>query len=159
MSARKITSRTRQIRTRAASLPPPPPPPPPILHPYLSDNALVCADNLDTLRELPDECVALIYATAPFNSNHNYLAALGAQGRVDAQRRDIRRWTVEPDTQYQPANGVAHPNIRPRQAKQPRRDIVPRDGALPPQHKRFPKLAAEPGQDGKAEGGHHHQGL
>lgn len=31
-----------------------------------------CGDNLQKLRELPDECVDLIYIDPPFNSNRNY---------------------------------------------------------------------------------------
>ena len=54
-------------------------------HPYLSGNALVCGDNLDILKELPDECIDLIYLDPPFNSNHNYVAAFGDKGSVDAQ--------------------------------------------------------------------------
>jgi len=56
---------------------------------------------LDILRELPDECVDLIYLDPPFNSNHNYVAAFGDRGSVDAQLRDIWRWTVESENQYQ----------------------------------------------------------
>ena len=62
---------------------------------------MVCGDNLDILRDLPDECVDLIYLDPPFNSNHNYVAAFGDKGSVDAQLRDIWRWTVESETQYQ----------------------------------------------------------
>ena len=68
---------------------------------YLSGNALVCADNMDVLKELPDECVDLIYLDPPFNSNHNYVAVFGDKGSVDAQLRDIWRWTVESEAQYQ----------------------------------------------------------
>ena len=60
-------------------------------HKYLSGNALVCADNLDILKELPDECVDLIYLDPPFNSNHNSVAVFGDKGSVDAQLRDIWR--------------------------------------------------------------------
>ncbi len=75
-------------------------------HPYLSGNALVCGDNLDILKELPDECVDLIYLDPPFNSNQNYVAAFGDKGRVEAQLRDIWRWTVETENAYQRmANG------------------------------------------------------
>ena len=74
---------------------------PPPDNPYLAGDALVCADNLDILRELPDECVDLIYADPPFNSNHNYVAAFGDKGRVGAQLRDIWRWTVESESLYQ----------------------------------------------------------
>lgn len=63
-------------------------------HPYLSGNALVCADNIDALRELPDECVDLIYLDPPFNSNQFYVAAFGDKGMVNQQLRDIWRWTV-----------------------------------------------------------------
>ncbi len=68
--------------------------------PYLSGNALVCGDNLDVLREIPDECVDLIYADPPFNSNSNYNAVFGDKGRVEAQLRDVWRWTVETENAY-----------------------------------------------------------
>ena len=61
----------------------------------------MCGDNLDILRELPNECIDLIYADPPFNSNHNYVAAFGDKGGVDAQLRDIWRWTVETERAYQ----------------------------------------------------------
>ena len=70
-------------------------------HRYLSGNALVCGDNLDILKELPDECVDLIYLDPPFNSNQNYVAAFGDKGRVEAQLRDIWRWTHESESAYQ----------------------------------------------------------
>ena len=63
-------------------------------HRYLSGNALVCGDNIDVLRELPDECVDLIYLDPPFNSNQFYVAAFGDKGLVNQQLRDIWRWTV-----------------------------------------------------------------
>ena len=63
-------------------------------HPYLSGNALVCGDNIDALRELPDECVDLIYLDPPFNSNQFYVAAFGDKGMVNQQLRDIWHWTV-----------------------------------------------------------------
>ncbi len=37
----------------------------------------------------------------PFNSNHNYVAVFGDKGGVDAQLRDIWRWTVEAENAYQ----------------------------------------------------------
>ena len=70
-------------------------------HPYLSGNALVCGDNLDILRELPDECVDLIYLDPPFQSNHDYVAVFKDKGTVDAQLRDIWRWTAESEARYQ----------------------------------------------------------
>ena len=85
----------RPSRRKAAPVPTPP------AHKYLSGNALVCGDNLDILKELPDECVDLIYLDPPFNSNHNYVAAFGDKGRVGAQLRDIWRWTVEAENAYQ----------------------------------------------------------
>ena len=33
---------------------------------------IYCGDNLKKLRELPDECVDLIYIDPPFNSNRDY---------------------------------------------------------------------------------------
>ena len=79
----------------------PPPPPDFSGNKYLVGNALVCGDNLDILRELPDECIDLIYLDPPFNSDHNYVAVFGDKGTVDAQLRDIWRWTVESENQYQ----------------------------------------------------------
>ena len=60
---------------------------------YLSGNALVCGDCLDVMRELPDECVDLIYLDPPFNSNAFYVAAFGDKGLVSQQLRDVWRWT------------------------------------------------------------------
>ena len=73
----------------------------PAAHPYLSGDALVCADNMDVLRDLPDECIDLIYLDPPFNSNSNYAAVFGDKGRVAAQLKDIWRWTVETEENYQ----------------------------------------------------------
>ena len=70
-------------------------------HKYLVGNALVCGDNLDVLKELPDECVDLIYLDPPFNSNQFYVAAFGDKGMVRAQLRDIWRWTVETENAFQ----------------------------------------------------------
>ena len=64
------------------------------LHKYLAGNALVRGDNYDVLRELPDECVDLIYLDPPFNSNQFYVAAFGDKGRVGRQLRDIWRWNA-----------------------------------------------------------------
>lgn len=38
----------------------------------LQTQLIYCGDNLQKLRELPDECVDLIYIDPPFNSNRNY---------------------------------------------------------------------------------------
>ena len=62
---------------------------------YLAGNALVCSDNLDVLRNLPDRSVDLIYADPPFQSNANYVAVFGDKGHVDAQLRDIWKWTQD----------------------------------------------------------------
>ena len=70
-------------------------------HQYLIGDALVCGDNLDVLKELPDECVDLIYLDPPFNSNQFYVAAFGDKGMVRAQLRDIWRWTVETENAFQ----------------------------------------------------------
>ena len=70
-------------------------------HRYLLGDALVCADNLDVMRELPDECVDLIYLDPPFNSNQFYVAAFGDKGMVRAQLRDIWSWTVETENAFQ----------------------------------------------------------
>ena len=94
-SGKASTSRPK----RKSTVKPSPVPPP--THKYLSGNAWVCGDNLDILKDLPDGCVDLIYLDPPFNSNHNYVAAFGDKGRVDAQLRDIWRWTVETENAYQ----------------------------------------------------------
>ena len=71
------------------------------LSPYLAGNVLVCGDNLDVLRELPDECVGLIYLNPPFNSNQFYVAAFGDKGRVAKQLSDIWRWSSGTERTYQ----------------------------------------------------------
>src|SRR4051794_5654113 len=38
----------------------------------LDTQVIDCGDNLEKLREFPDECVDLIYIDPPFNSNRNY---------------------------------------------------------------------------------------
>ena len=68
---------------------------------YLAGNALVCADNLEVLRDLPDECIDLIYLDPPFKSDENYTAIFGDKGRVEDQLRDIWRWTVETEVLHQ----------------------------------------------------------
>ncbi len=62
-------------------------------HRYLSGRALVCDDNLNALRELPNSCVDLVYLDPPFNSNAFYVAAFGDKGLVNQQLRDVWRWT------------------------------------------------------------------
>ena len=78
-------------------------------HRYLSGNALVCGDNIDALRELPDECIDLIYLDPPFNSNQFYVAAFGDKGMVGAQLRDIWRWTVAAQNAF---DGVPRGQLR-----------------------------------------------
>ena len=68
---------------------------------YLAGNALVCSDNIDVLRVLPNESVDLIYLDPPFNSNQNYAAVFGDKGRVKTQLRDMWRWTVEAENTFQ----------------------------------------------------------
>ena len=78
-------------------------------HPYLSGNALVCGDNIDALRELPDECVDLIYLDPPFNSNQFYVAAFGDKGMVASQLRDIWHWTVAAQNAF---DGIPRSQLR-----------------------------------------------
>ena len=82
--AKRITKATNSSPSRTSTAAPPPPPPTLPTNKYLSGNALVCGDNMDVLKELPDDCIDLIYLDPPFNSNHNYVAAFGDKGRVDA---------------------------------------------------------------------------
>ena len=78
-------------------------------HRYLAGNALVCGDNYAALRELPDECIDLIYLDPPFNSNQFYVAAFGDKGIVNQQLRDIWRWTVESQNAF---DGLPHGQLR-----------------------------------------------
>jgi len=39
---------------------------------YLDTEVIYCGDNLDSLMQLPDACVDLVYIDPPFNSNRNY---------------------------------------------------------------------------------------
>lgn len=68
---------------------------------YLSGNALVCADNIDVLRELPDASVDLIYLDPPFQSDSHYVAVFGDKDQVDEQLRDIWKWTTETERTFQ----------------------------------------------------------
>ena len=76
---------------------------------YLAGNALVCGDNYVALRELPDECIDLIYLDPPFNSNQFYVAAFGDKGIVNQQLRDIWRWTVETQNAF---DALPHGQLR-----------------------------------------------
>ena len=67
---------------------------------YLSGNAIVCSDNIDVLRDLPDECVDLIYLDPPFNSDTHYVAVFGDKGQVDEQLKDIWKWTTETERTF-----------------------------------------------------------
>ena len=67
---------------------------------YLSGNALVCADNIDVLRELPDNCIDLIYLDPPFQSDTHYVAIFGDKGQVDEQLKDIWKWTTETERTF-----------------------------------------------------------
>ncbi len=70
-------------------------------HSYLAGNALVYGDNIDVLKELPEDCVDLIYLDPPFNSNQFYVAAFGDKGMVKQQLRDVWTWTVETENTFQ----------------------------------------------------------
>ena len=78
-------------------------------HRYLSGNALVCDDNLKVLRNLPAECVDLVYLDPPFNSNQFYVAAFGDKGMVAQQLRDIWQWTVGTQNAY---DALPHGQLR-----------------------------------------------
>ncbi|MDR0567818.1 MAG: hypothetical protein LBG87_01240 [Spirochaetaceae bacterium] len=45
-------------------------------------NKLILGDNLEILKELPDECVDLIYLDPPFFSNRNYEVIWGDKGEI-----------------------------------------------------------------------------
>ena len=68
---------------------------------YLAGNALVCADNIDVLRELPSESVDLMYLDPPFQSDSNYVAVFGDKGQVSQQLKDIWIWTTETERTFQ----------------------------------------------------------
>ncbi len=67
---------------------------------YLTGNALVCGDNIDILRTLPDESVDLIYLDPPFQSDTHYVAIFGDKGMVDDQLKDIWKWTTETERTF-----------------------------------------------------------
>ena len=73
----------------------------PAANKYLAGNALVCADNIDVLRELPDNCIDLIYLDPPFQSDTHYVAIFGDKGQVDEQLKDIWKWTTETERTFQ----------------------------------------------------------
>ena len=45
----------------------------------LKNRTIFTRDNLEVMRGMADECVDLIYLDPPFNSNHDYSAAIGSQ--------------------------------------------------------------------------------
>ena len=67
---------------------------------YLSGNALVCSDNIDVLRSLPNACIDLIYIDPPFQSDTHYVAIFGDKGMVDQQLKDIWKWTTETERTF-----------------------------------------------------------
>ena len=68
---------------------------------YLAGNALVCADNIDVLKALPDNSVDLVYLDPPFQSASHYVAVFGDKGQVDKQLKDIWKWTTETERTFQ----------------------------------------------------------
>lgn len=53
-------------------------------HAMIQTQIIYCGDNLQKLRELPDECIDLIYIDPPFNSNRNYEVFWGDTGEKRA---------------------------------------------------------------------------
>src|SRR5579859_7029763 len=49
---------------------------------YLETGIIFCADNLDRLPEIPDECIDLIYLDPPFFSNRVYEVIWGDEAEV-----------------------------------------------------------------------------
>ena len=47
----------------------------------LKNRTIFTRDNLEVMRGMADECIALIYLDPPFNSNHDYVAPIGSQGQ------------------------------------------------------------------------------
>lgn len=56
---------------------------------YLETGVVQCADNLQALGQLPDECVDLVYLDPPFFSNRNYEVIWGDEAEV---RSFADRW-------------------------------------------------------------------
>ena len=67
---------------------------------WLAGNALVCSDNIDVLRALPDNSIDLIYLDPPFQSNTHYVAIFGDKGQVDEQLKEIWKWTTETERTF-----------------------------------------------------------
>ena len=49
---------------------------------YLETGIIFCADNLDRLPEIPDECIDLIYLDPPFFSNRQYEVIWGDEAEI-----------------------------------------------------------------------------
>jgi DNA modification methylase len=49
---------------------------------YLETGIIFCADNLDRLPEIPDECIDLIYLDPPFFSNRRYEVIWGDEAEI-----------------------------------------------------------------------------
>ena len=63
---------------------------------------------MDVLRDLPNDCIDLIYLDPPFNSNQFYVAAFGDKGVVAQQLKDVWRWTDESERAFQ---RIPHGNL------------------------------------------------
>ena len=61
---------------------------------------MVCADNIDIFRTLPDNSIDLIYLDPPFQSDTHYVAIFGDKGMVDNQLKDIWKWTTETERTF-----------------------------------------------------------
>lgn len=63
----------------------------------LDTQVIYCGDNLEKLRELPDECIDLIYIDPPFNSNRNYEVFWGEtrEKRAFEDRHESNRAYIE----------------------------------------------------------------
>jgi site-specific DNA-methyltransferase (adenine-specific) len=49
---------------------------------HVDTGVLYCGDNLEWLREFPNECIDLIYLDPPFFSNRNYEVIWGDEAEV-----------------------------------------------------------------------------
>lgn len=84
----------------------------------MEKNYLYYGDNLEVLRrEIPDECVDLVYLDPPFNSNRSYNVLFENKSGADAQAQiqafdDSWVWSQESESQYHDLiSGSAPPRV------------------------------------------------
>ncbi len=74
-------------------------------------NQLILGDCLEVMKELPDECVDLIYLDPPFFSNRNYEVIWGDAGEIRSFKDCDDVWTFVREDDFRTLNSMSHERI------------------------------------------------